>query len=72
MNRSTVELDIQTIHSEDMGEIVGEFYGTPIRQWNALESRKREDADLIQRLESNRASEARILAEGVPADTEGD
>jgi hypothetical protein len=72
MNRSTVELDIQTVHSEDMGEVVGEFYGTPIRQWNASESRKREDADLIQRLESNRASEARILAEGTSEITDGD
>lgn len=72
MNRSTVELDIQTVHSEDMGEVVGEFYGTPIRQWNASESRKREDADLIQRLDRNRASEARILAEDIPAVDEGD
>jgi hypothetical protein len=46
-----------------MGEIVGEFYGTPIRQWNASASRKREDADLIIRLEQNRASNERIAKE---------
>jgi len=67
MNRSTVELDIQTIHVDDMGEIVGEFYGTPIRQWNASASRKREDADLIIRLEQNRASNERIAKEALSA-----
>ena len=58
MNRSTIELDIQTVHADDMGEIVGEFYGTPIRLWHASDSRRREDFDMIQRIEANRATEA--------------
>lgn len=63
MNRSKVEIDLLAVHSDDLGEAVGEFYGTPIRQWNASESRKREDADLIQRLDTNRASDERIARE---------
>lgn len=51
MNRSTVELDILEVHMDDLGDIVGEFYSTPIRIWHASDSRRREDADLILRLE---------------------
>lgn len=50
MNRSKVELDIQAVHADDIGETVGEFYGTPIRMWYASASRYRETTDLIKRI----------------------
>lgn len=67
MNRSKVELDLQTVHLDDIGEIVGEFYGTPVRLWNASASRTREDADMIRRLDYNHDSDNRIAKEALDA-----
>jgi hypothetical protein len=50
MSRSKVELDIQVIHCEDIGDVVGYFYGTPIRTWNASASQARENADVRRRI----------------------
>ena len=59
MSSSTVELDIQTVHSDDIGEPLGEFFGSIVRFWDASASRQREDADMILRIEQNK-TEGRI------------
>jgi hypothetical protein len=57
MSRSKIQLDIQTIHADDIGEAVGEFYGTPIRVWYASTSAIHEDRDMTWRIAVNRANE---------------
>ena len=50
MSKSKIQLDIQVIHADDIGDMVGEFYGTPIRTWYASASQTRENSDLSKRI----------------------
>ena len=58
MSRSKIQLDIQSVHADDIGEIVGEFHGTPIREWYPTEAALREYADAAWRIAVGRAGEA--------------
>ena len=46
---SQIKLDIGTIHSDDIGEVVGSFHGTPIVQvdFKAAEDREARAQDRI-------------------------
>jgi hypothetical protein len=43
-----MKLDSLTMHSDDLGSVVGEFYGTPIRQYYPEMVERREEEDLMQ------------------------
>jgi hypothetical protein len=45
MSRSTIQLDPLVVHSDDLGEIVGSFYGTPVRLWYPEETSLRDRID---------------------------
>lgn len=51
------QLDPLTVHSADIGEIVGAFYGTPIRTWNRESTERREREDATLRIAQNRLAE---------------
>lgn len=61
---SKVILDNLEIHSDDLGDVVGFFHGTPIREYNAQTTEAREQADVRKRM-----ADARNY---VPEITEGD
>lgn len=42
---SKVVLDIQVVHQDDIGDEVGEFFGSPIFSWDSLDSQRRIDVD---------------------------
>lgn len=42
--------DSLIVNAEDMGEVVGEFYGTPVRTFNPIMSEVREMSDAQQRV----------------------
>ena len=50
MSRSKIHLDIQTIHEDDIGSIVGVFCGTPIREWYPASSQLREYQYMVSRM----------------------
>jgi hypothetical protein len=41
-----------SINSDDLGEVVGEFHGVPVRAWDKRSTRKRE-ADYLATLTAN-------------------
>lgn len=47
---SKIVLDTLQIHSDDLGEVVGDFHGTPIIGWNPQTTAEREDRDMRDRL----------------------
>jgi hypothetical protein len=47
---SKVILDNLEIHSDDLGDVVGDFHGTPIRQYDSRATEAREQADARKRM----------------------
>jgi hypothetical protein len=45
-----MKLDVLSVHQDDVGEKVGEFYSTPIFRWDHMVSRLREVRDAIFRV----------------------
>lgn len=58
MNQSRVQLDPLIVHSEDLGDIVGDFHGTPIRLWYPEETELRQRVDSYRIVIENRQREA--------------
>jgi hypothetical protein len=54
-----LNVDCQTIHADDMGVVVGEFYGEPVIEWFPANSLRREDSDTRRRVQYSKA-----IAEG--------
>lgn len=62
---SSIKIDQQYAHSDDIGEVVGYFHDTPIHLWDPNTTAVREARDLTKRL-----AVARLAKEGpngVPA-----
>ena len=56
------------VHSDDIGEIIGNFHGIPVRVWDAKASAAREARETRLVIYNNRKSEAK--ANAVVADHE--
>jgi hypothetical protein len=59
--------DTQVIHSDDIGEVVGSFYGVPINSLNPFASELREQDDAQIRARAGLGTEP-ILAEILPGE----
>ena len=55
MSRSKVQLDIQSVHADDIGEVIGIFHGSPIREWYPTSAAVREINETERRLAIARA-----------------
>lgn len=54
----------ECVHNDDLGEIVGNFHGIPVRNWDAKATKTRDEADTIQRIADNAESLARRTENG--------
>jgi hypothetical protein len=52
-----MRLDSTVMHSDDIGAVVGEFFGTPIREVNLFDVELREISDAQQRVQHFLADE---------------
>ncbi len=56
-----MKLDSTVMHSDDIGAVVGEFYGTPIRKVNLIDVELREISDSQQRARHFLAEEPSVI-----------
>jgi hypothetical protein len=47
------------VHSEEVGEVIGDFHGIPVRSWDAKGSAVRAVLETRRIIEGNRRSEAK-------------
>ena len=54
------------VHNDDLGEIIGNFHGIPVREWNAEASAARQLTETRYLIHLNRNIEAKAKAQQSP------